>query len=116
MEGSSATLPINLVSLPSTTFSLEDPRPRVLRNWGGDPEVPTGSERVFASHPQTQSPTVVHKSPQYIVVEESPPPAPQLNPVGPISPPPSPRQAAYIECLNGILYLSRPSVGGGSGG
>ena len=61
---------------------------------------------------------VVHESPQYIVVDESPLPPPQPNTVGPVSPPPStrPRQPAYIEQVNGIPYLIWPSRGGGSGG
>ena len=118
VEGDSATLPKNLVSPPSTTSPMEDPRPRVLRNWGGDPEVASGSEPVSASHPPFQPPMVVHESPQYIVVDESSPPAPQPNTVGPVSPPPSTRpcQPAYIEHANGIPYLIRPSCGGGSGG
>ena len=115
MEGGSATLPINLVSPPTTTSPTEDPQ---LPNWGGDPEVATGSETVFASHPRTQSPMVVYESPQYIVVDESPPPPPRPNTVGPVPPPPSPRprQVAYIEQMQGIPHLIRPSCGGGSGG
>ena len=115
MEGGSATLPINLVSPPTTTSPTEDPE---LPNWGGDPEVATGSEPVSASHPRTQSPMVVHESPQYIVVDESPPPPPRPNTVGPVPPPPSPRhrQVAYIEQVQGIPHLIRPSSGGGSGG
>ena len=35
VEGGSATLPINLVPPPSTTFPMEDPQSRVLPNWGG---------------------------------------------------------------------------------
>ena len=116
--GGSATLPINFVSPPSTTSPMEDPQPRVLPNWGGDPEVATGPEPVFASHPRMQSPMIVHESPQYIVVDESPRPPPRPNTVGPVSPPPSPRprQAAYIERVHGIPHLFRPSRGGGSGG
>ena len=102
-ERGSATLPINLVSPPSTTFPMEDPQPRVLPKWRGDPGVATGSEPVFVSDLSMQSPMVVHESPQYIVVEVSPPPPPQPNPVGPISHPPSPRQWAYIERVNGTL-------------
>ena len=83
---------------------------------GGGPEVATGPEPVFASHPQAPSSTVVHKSPQYIVVEESPLPPLQLKPVRRISSPPSPSPGAYNEYLNGIPYLIRPSHGGGSGG
>ena len=118
VEGGSATLPINLVSPPSTTSPMEDPEPRVLPNWGVNPEVSTCSEPVFASHPRIQSPIVVHESPQYIVVDKSPPPTPQPNTVGPVSAPPSPRprQAAYIQRLHGIPHLIRPSSGGGSGG
>ena len=118
MEGGSATLPINLVSPPTTTYPTEDPQLRVLSNWEGDPEVATGSEPVFTSHPRTQSPMVVHESPQYIVVVESPPPTPQLNTVGPVPLPPSPgpRQVAYVEQVQGIPYLIRPSCGGGWGG
>ena len=56
---------------------------------------------------------MVHESPQYIVVEESPPPA-DRNPVGPMSPPLSPRQGAYIRHVKGILYRTRPSRRGGS--
>ena len=99
VEGGSATLPINLVSSPSTTSPMQDPPTRVLPNWGWDPEVATGSEPVFASHPRIQSLMVVHESPQYIVVDESPPPPPQPNTAGPVFPPlsPRPRQAAYIE-------------------
>ena len=117
VEGGSATLPINLVSPPTTTSHTEDPQLRVLPNWGGDPEVATGSEPVFAFHPRTQSPLVVPDSSEYIVVDESPPPPPQLNTVGPVSPPPSarPRQVAYIEQVQGIPHLIRPSCGGGSG-
>ena len=51
VEGGSATLPMNLVSPPSTTFPMEDPQPRSLPNLGGNPEVATGSEPVSASHP-----------------------------------------------------------------
>ena len=100
VEGGSATLPKNLVSPPTTTSPTEDPQ---LPNSGGDPEVATGSEPVFASHPRTQSPIVVHESPQYIVVDESPAPPPRPNTVGPVSPPPSPRprQVAYIEQVQG---------------
>ena len=118
VEGGSATLPINLVSSPTTTSPTEDPQLRVLPNLGGDPEVATGSEPVFASHPRTQSPMVVHESPQYIVVDESPPPPPQPNTVGPFPPPPSPRprHLAYIEQVQGIPHLIWPSCGGGSGG
>ena len=47
VEGGSATLPINLVSPPTTTSPMEDPQPQVLPNWGGDPEVETGSEPVL---------------------------------------------------------------------
>ena len=35
VEGGSATLPINFVSPPSSTFPMEDPQPRVLPNFGG---------------------------------------------------------------------------------
>ena len=35
VEGGSATLPINLVSPPTTTSPTEDPQPRLLFNWGG---------------------------------------------------------------------------------
>ena len=115
VEGGSATLPINLVSPRTTTSSTEDPQ---LPNWGGGPEVVTGSEPVFASHPRTQSPMVVHESPQYIMVDESPPPPPRPNTVGVVPPPASTRhrQVAYIEQVQGILHLIRPSSGGGSGG
>ena len=115
VEGGSATLPINLVSPPTNTSPTEDPQ---LPNWGGDPEVATGSEPVFASHPRTRSPMVVHESPQYIVVDDSPPPPPRPNTVGHVPPPPSPRhrQVAYIEHVQGIPHLVRPSSGGGSGG
>ena len=116
VEGGSATLPINLVSPPATTSPTMDPQPRVLPEWGGDPEVATGSEPVFASHPRIQSPVVVHEPPQYIVVDESPPPPPHPNVVGAVPPPPSPRQPAYIEQVNGIPYLIGPSRGGGSAG
>ena len=118
VEGGLATLPINLVSPLTTTSPMEDPQPRVLLNWGGDPEVAMGSEPVFASHPRIQSPTVVHESPQYIVVDESPPPPPQPNTVGAVSPPPPPRprQAAYIERVHGMPHLIQPSRGEGSGG
>ena len=67
MEGGSATLPINLVSPPTTTSPTEDPQPRVLPHWGGDPEVAAGSEPVFASHPRIQSLVVAHESPQVIL-------------------------------------------------
>ena len=115
VEGGSATLPINLVSPPTNTSATEDPQ---LPNWGGDPEVATGSEPVFASHPRTRSPMVVHESPQYIVVDDSPPPPPRPNTVGHVPPPPFPRhrQVAYIEHVQGIPHLVRPSSGGGSGG
>ena len=118
VEGGSATLPINLVSPPTTTSPTEDPQLRILPNGGGDPEVATGLEPVSASHPRTQSPMVVLEPPQYIVVDESPPPPPQPNTVGPVPPPPSPRprQVAYIEQVQGIPHLIRPSCGGGSGG
>ena len=118
VEGDSATLPINLVSPPSTTSPMEDPGPRELLHWGRDPEVASGSEPVSASHRRFQSRMVVHESPQCIVVDESPPPPPQPNTVGPVSPPPSPRprQPAYIEHVNRIPYLIRPSRGGGPGG
>ena len=95
---------------------MEDPQRRVLPNGGGDPEVKVGSEPVFASHPSIQSPTVVHESPQYIVVAESPPPPLPPNPVGPISPRLSPRRGAYMERVQGIGGVIRPSRGGGSGG
>ena len=110
--------PCNLVSAPKTTSPMEDRQPRVLRNWGGDTEVAMGSEPVFASHLRVQSPVVVHQSPQYIVVDESPSPPSQPNTVGPVSPPPSPRprQATYIERVHGIPHLIRPSRGGGTGG
>ena len=115
VEGGSATLPINLVSPPTTTSHTEDPQ---MPNWGGGPEVATGPEPVFASHPRTQSPLVVHESPQYIVVDEFPSPPPRPNTVGLVPPPPSPRhhQVAYIEHVQGILHLVRPSSGGGSRG
>ena len=115
LEGGSATLPINLVSPPSSAFPMEDPKPGVLPNWTGNAEVATGSEHVSASHPLMQSPTVLHESPEYVVLEESPPPPPQPNPVGPIFPPLSPCQDAYIEQENAILYLIWPSRGGSSG-
>ena len=94
---------------------MEDPEPRVLPNWGGDPEVATGSDPGFASVPGTQSPMVVHESQQYILVDESPPPPPQPNTAGPVSSPPSPLPA-HIEQVDGIPYLVRPSRDGGSGG
>ena len=112
VEGGSATLPMNLVSPPSTTSPYEDPQPRVLPKWGGGPEIATGSEPFYASHARNQSPMVVHESSQYIVVGESPPPPPQQNTVGPLPPPPSPL-AAHIEHVDGILNLARPSRGGG---
>ena len=61
---------------------------------------------------------VVHESPQYIVVDDSPPPPPRPNTVGHVPPPPSPRhrQVAYIEHVQGIPHLVRPSSGGGLGG
>ena len=115
VEGGSVTLPINLVSPPTNTSPGKDPQ---VPNLGGDPEVATGSEPVFASHPRTQSPMVVHESPQYIVVDESPTPPPRPNTVGPVPPPPSlrHRQVAYIEHVQGIPHLVRLSSGGGSGG
>ena len=115
VEGGSATLPINLVSPPTNTSPTEDPQ---LPNWGGDPEIATRSGPVFASHPRTQSPMVVHESPQYIVVDASPSPPPRPNTVGPFPPPPSPRhrQVAYIKHVQGIPHLVRPSNCGGSGG
>ena len=54
VEGGSATLPINLVSPPTTTSPTEDPQLRVLPSWGKGLKVATGSEPVFASHPRTQ--------------------------------------------------------------
>ena len=116
LEVGPATLPINFFSPPSTTSPTKDPQPRVPPNWGGDPEVATGSEPVFASHPRIQSPVVVHESAQYIVVDESPPPLPQPNAAGPVPPPPSQRGPAYIKHVNRILYLIRPTRGGDSGG
>ena len=116
VEGSSATIPINLVSPPSTTFPMEVTQPRVVPNWYGDPEVAIGQEPVFATHPSMHSAMVVHESPQNIVAKKSPPPPPRPNHVGPISPPSSPRQGAYIQQVNGIPYLTRPSRGGGAGG
>ena len=118
VEGSSATLPINLVPPPSTTSPMGDPQPRVLPILRGDPDVASGSEPVFASHPRIQSPMVVHESPQYIVVNESPPPPPQPNTVGPVSPPPSSRpcQETYIGHVDGIPYLVRPTPGPVLGG
>ena len=115
VEGGSATLPINLVSPPTNRSPTEDPQ---LPIWGGDPAVATGSEPVFASDPRTQSPMVVHQSPQYIVVDESPAPPPRPNTVGPVPPPPTPRHrhVAYIEHVQGIPHLVRPSSGRGSGG
>ena len=107
---------LNLVSPPTTTSPTEDQQPRVLADAGGDPEVATGLEPVFASHPRIQSPVLVQKSPQYIVVNENPPPPTQPNTVGPVPPPPSPRQPAYIEHVNDVPYLIRPSRGGASGG
>ena len=61
---------------------------------------------------------VVHESPQYIVVDDSPPPPPRPNTVGHVPPPPSPRhrQVAYIEHVQGIPHLVRPSSGGVRGG
>ena len=118
VEGGSATLPINLVSPPQLHLLRRTPNCGYCPILGGDPEVATGSESVFASHPRTQSPMVVHESPQYIVVDESPPPPPQPNTVGPVPPPPSPRprQVAYIEQVQGIPHLIWPSCGGRSGG
>ena len=118
MEKGSATLPINLVSPPTTISPMLEPQPRVLPNWGGHADVATGSEPVFASHQRIQSPMVVHESPHYTVVDESAPPPPQPNTVGPVSPPPSPgpRQAAYIERVHGILHLIQPSRVGVWGG
>ena len=115
VEGGSATLPINLVSPPSTTSPMLDPQPRVLPNQGGDPEVATGSESVFASHLRIQSPMVVHESPLYIVVDECRPRRPQPNTGGSFFPSPSPL-AAHTEHLDSIPYLVRPSREGGSGG
>ena len=91
VEKGSATLPINLVSPPTTTSPTEDPLWRVLPNCGGDPEVAAGSKPVFAYHPRIQSAVVNHESPQYVMVDESPLPPPQPNTVGPVPPPPSPR-------------------------
>ena len=115
VERGSATPPINLVSPATTTSPMEEPRPRVLHNWGGDAEIATGSDPVFASHLRIQSPMVVHESPQYIVVDKSPQPPPQPNTVGPASPLPSLRirQGAYIQQVHGIPHLIRPSRGGG---
>ena len=39
MEEGTATLPINLVSPPSTAFSVEDPQRRMLLSWGGIPNL-----------------------------------------------------------------------------
>ena len=107
VEGGSATSPMNLISPPSTTSPMEDPQPRVLPNWGGDPDVASGSEPVFASHPRIQSPMVVHESPQYVVVDESPPPPPQSNTVGPVSPPPSPRPGRELTSSTWTVVLWR---------
>ena len=71
---------------------------------------------VPAPVPQIQPPTVIHESPHCIVVEESPPPPQRPTPVGPVSPPPSPRRVTYIQHVDGIPYLIRPSVGGSSRG
>ena len=116
LEGGSATLPINLVSPPTTASRMEEPQSRAIPNWGGAPEATTGAKHVFAPVSRDLPPTVVHQSPQCIVVEESPPPPPQPNPVDPVSPPPSPQRVAYIEHVEGIPYLIRPSQGGSSGG
>ena len=45
---------------------------------------------------------VVHESPHYIVVQQSPPLDPQPNPVGPISAPSSMWRGAYNQRLGGI--------------
>ena len=52
------------------------------------------------------------------MVDESPPPPPRPNTVGPDPTPPSPRhcQVAYIEHVQGIPHLIWPSSVGGSGG
>ena len=93
VERGSATLPINLVSPPGTTFPVEGPQPRVLTGARGEIQrLQQARSRFCASHSSIQSPTVVHESPQYVVVEECPSPARQPNPVGPTSPSPSPRQ------------------------
>ena len=102
--------PLNYISYggPSTAG--------IAQGGGGGQEVATGLKPVCASHLSTQSSTVVHGSPQCIVVEESLPPAPQPTPVDPIFPPLSPCHKAYIEQVHGIPHLIRPSHGGGRGG
>ena len=114
VEGGLATLPINLVSPLTTTSPTEDPQ---LPNWGGGSRGCNGTGTCFCFPSENPPPMVVHESPQYIVVDESPPPPPQPNTVGPAPPPPSPRhrQVAYIEQVQGIPHLIRPSSGGGSG-
>ena len=116
LEGGSATLLINLVSPPSTRFPVEEAEPRAIPNSGGAEGGITGAELVSAPAPQMQPPTVVHETPHYIVVEESPPPAPRRNPIGSVSHPPSPRGVTYIQHVDGISYLIRPSMVGSSGG
>ena len=71
-EGGSSILPINLVSPPSTTSHVAEPLPRAFPGCRGAPRATTGAEPVFAPVSQIQLPTVVHESPKYIVVEESP--------------------------------------------
>ena len=116
MEGGWATLPLNLVPPPSIAPSLAEPQPWSLPIKRGAPGAVTSTEHVSAPHPQIQRPRVVHESPQYILAEESPPPPPQANPVGPITPLRAPRQGAYIQHMSSIPYLTRRFRGGCSGG
>ena len=115
VEGGSGTLPKKWSLPPQLHLLRRTPNCPI---GGGETQVATGSEPGFASHPRTGSPMVVHPSPQYIVVDESSPPPPRPNTVGPVPPPPSSphRRLAYIEQVQGIPHLSRPSSGGGSGG
>ena len=111
VEGGSATLPKNLVSPPKNTSPTEDPQ---LPNWGGDPEVATGSEAVFASHPRTRSPMVVHESPRYIVVDDSPTPPPRPNTVGHVPLRPHPATARWVTlrtCKESRTCFRHPVVG-----
>ena len=96
---------------PLNYTSYGGPPTAVLPNFlGGIQRLP-----VFASHPRIQSPMEVHESPQYIVVDELPPPPPQPNAVGPVSPPLSPL-TAYVEHVHGIPYFVQRARDGGSGG
>ena len=47
LEGGSATLPINLVSPPTTASRMEEPQSRAIPNWGGGSRGHNGRETCF---------------------------------------------------------------------